>query len=259
MAAKEDNNTIEVLKVLFRLPVIYTLCISDFNNSYAPTLPKTAGTSCVKVLRLPRCGAHENVLTEILSWPKALEELWYEAYQDHWDWRRAGETLPQWESTAFVRALRFQKDSLKHLGITRRLQYHKDVSSNPPINLSNFTALTSLRLFHTCLVGGGFGPAKNIHENLPPQLELLEVYYDDTPYHRFAEVHELGWLTDLALLKPTRLPALKTVAIFSPERLGEIEGDEENHDAWVPPSCVSEAFKQASIALNIDLHYPIAQ
>ncbi|KAL9121631.1 MAG: hypothetical protein Q9187_001809 [Circinaria calcarea] len=257
VAANMDNSSIEVLKVLFCLPVIHTLWISHFNNCYAPTLPKNAGASRVKVLRLLHCGAHENALTEILSWPKALEELCYEVDQGEWSGQFAGETLPQWDSAAFVRALGSQKDSLKHLSMTRRWQYNKGMPYNPPIDFSNFTALTFLRLFHVFLVGVHFGPAKNIHEKLPAQLEQLEVYYDDAPHHRFVEVHELGWLTVMALLKPTHLPALQAVAIFSPERLGEIEGDEENHGAWVPPSCVSQAFEQAGIALSIDLQYPL--
>lgn len=54
-------------------------------------------------------------------------------------------------------------------------------------------------------------------------------------------------------MKPTRLPALQRVAISSSGHLEEVEGDEEGHGSWAPPSYIAQAFDRASIALSVNL------
>lgn len=66
-------------------------------------------------MRLIECGAHEQALAAVLSWPAALEELQYDACQGAWGGHYEDEPVPDWECAAFVRALQPQKATLKDL------------------------------------------------------------------------------------------------------------------------------------------------
>jgi hypothetical protein len=78
------------------------------------------GTSSVECLRLIACGAHEQPLTTLLSWPVALKTLYYGI--DKREWRlnylfQLKRTL--WTRAAFMRALQRQKATLVELTLAR--------------------------------------------------------------------------------------------------------------------------------------------
>jgi hypothetical protein len=101
----------------FWMPNMKTLSISDCNAWEAMQWEDQnhVGISEVKVLHLRNCGAHEAPLAEILSWPRALKELWYDAEQGEWSGRYGDQDPVEFTCAAVGRALAPQAASLEKL------------------------------------------------------------------------------------------------------------------------------------------------
>lgn len=80
------NGSIKDIAPYFWLQKVHTLTTSYFNDVQEPELGNYSHkwTSPVKVLRLIECGAHERPLAAVLSWPQALQELYYDF--ERWEW-----------------------------------------------------------------------------------------------------------------------------------------------------------------------------
>lgn len=176
----------------------------------------------------------------MLSWPAALEELQYDACQGAWGGHYEDEPVPDWECAAFVRALQPQKATLKDLTLTRPPLAHEGLFNGPRIDLSDFTALTTLRIYHVFLCG--VDDPREAWRGLPRHLEVLEVYYDDTELVRFQEEgrHDSfdPFLLGLIRHKDTHLPHLRRVAVNSPEKKYDYEAKQRlprargHHHLW---------------------------
>ncbi|KAL4924590.1 uncharacterized protein BDV17DRAFT_274094 [Aspergillus undulatus] len=201
-----------LVTLFFRCRNMQSLTLFEFNAWEALELDSTennndlssigSGTSPITHLTLTRCGAKESALASLLSWPKALKSLHYDANQGAWgmhygyeydqdqDQNQTAETSDddeegggggvedaEWTCAAFVHALQPQKHSLTELILTREDPAHEGLFVGPRIDLSDFKALTALRIFELFLQG--VEDPSDAWRGLPPNLETLEVFYDD--------------------------------------------------------------------------------
>ncbi|KAJ5648674.1 hypothetical protein N7490_005046 [Penicillium lividum] len=223
------------------------------NNSHV-------GTSPVECLRLVDCGAHEETLATVLSWPAALKVLHYDADQGEWEGHYGDEPAKSWTCAAFVRTLRSQRRTLEELTMTRPWLDHEGLFNGPRIDLSEFTALRTLRLYHVFLCG--WDDPSGAWKGLPPSLEVLEVFYDDIDLTQFLgesddEPYD-PFLLDTIRHKKVNLPHLRTVTIYSFE---EVFVDPEREEAlpaglWTLPSSLAREAEAAGIKLDVWLGYP---
>ncbi|EKV05251.1 hypothetical protein Pdw03_3051 [Penicillium digitatum] len=170
------DDSIDDIHHFFWLPKIKTLAIPKFsewellefeNNSHI-------GTSPVESLKLIDCGAHEEALAAVLSWPAALKTLHYDADQGEWDGHYGDEPANSWTCAAFVRALKSQKTTLTELTMNRPSLDHEGLGNGPRIDLSEFTALHTLRIYHVFFCG--WDEPLNVWKGLPRNLEVVEVF-----------------------------------------------------------------------------------
>jgi hypothetical protein len=115
--------------------------------------------SPVECLRLIACGAQEEPLTTVLSWPAALKTLLYDVEQ--YGWEVDVEFSPKnlyWTCAAFMRTLQWQKATLVELTMTRPWNTYKYIDDGPRLDLSEFTSLKTLRIYHAFLCGDFHGP-----------------------------------------------------------------------------------------------------
>ncbi|KAJ6120828.1 hypothetical protein N7523_005108 [Penicillium sp. IBT 18751x] len=259
-AGPHDDRSIYRLVPFFWYASMHTLTIHQFND-WAPLEfddDSHVGTSPVESLRLIECGAHEEALAAVLSWPAALRYLLYDVEQVEWFGHIGDEPAKEWTAAAFVRTLQSQKSTLEELVMTRPRLDHEGLGNGPRINLSEFTALKTLRIYHVFLCG--WDDPFGVWRDLPPNLEVLEVFYDDTDLTRFQNEYVPErydtFLPDLIRHKRTHLPRLHTVTIYSPERPDAFddEGQDEQEDLpslWeLPPSLASET-EAAGINLKV--------
>lgn len=217
------------------------------------------GTSPVKCLRLIDCGAHEEALAAVLSWPTALKTLHYDAEQGEWEGHYGDEPAKSWTCAAFVRTLQPQKTTLAELTMTRPPLVHEGLGNGPRIDLSEFTSLKTLRIYHVFLCG--WDDPYGVWSGLPRSLEVLEVFYDDTDLTNFLwESDELPpydpFVLDLIQHKRTHLPYLHTVTIRSPKAVYDPETDEElPAGLWTLPSSLAREAESAGVKLNVWLGY----
>jgi hypothetical protein len=215
------------------------------------------GTSPVECLKLIDCGAQEEALARVFSWPAALKRLHYDAEQLEWIGDQGDEPAKEWTAAAFVRTLQTQKSTLEEFIMTRPWLEHEGLFNGPRINLSGFVALKTLRIYHVFLCGWD-GPS-GVWRDLPPNLEVLEVFYDDTDLTEFQNEYDPDgydtFLADLIRHKRSHLPHLHTVTIYSPERLYNFEEDYDGREAltclWEPPSSLASEAEAAGIKLNV--------
>lgn len=240
-----------------------TLTIHQFND-WEPLEFGTdshVGTSPVECLHLIDCGAHEEALAAVLSWPAALKTLHYDANQGEWDGHYGDEPAKEWTTAAFVRTLQSQKRSLEELTITRPGLDHEGLGNGPRIELREFQALRILRLYHVYVCGDTDWPG--VWRDLPPNLEELEVFYDDRDLTRFLGEDDAvpydPFLLDVIRHKTTHLPHLHRVAIYAFEIFDDSESEtesiEDSSGHWkLPPSLASEA-EAAGIKLDVWLKF----
>ncbi|KAL2787784.1 hypothetical protein BJX66DRAFT_340866 [Aspergillus keveii] len=233
----------------FWFPNMQTLSILRFNDwTLKFDDDSYVGTSPVTALNLISCGAHEKALAAVLSWPVALEVLHYDAEQIEWEGPYGDEPGTSWTCAAFVRSLQPQKATLRELTLTRPWLDHEGLFNGPRIDLSDFTALTTLRIYQVFLCG--LDDPLEAWKSLPRSLEELEIFYDDWDLTRFDEDE---FLLGLLAHKKEHLPQLRTVSIVSPESTWDT-GTQDDGPAgpWTPPSPLGRAFESAG--LNVDVH-----
>ncbi|CEJ54392.1 hypothetical protein PMG11_00706 [Penicillium brasilianum] len=219
------------------------------------------GTSPVECLRLVDCGAHEEALATVLSWPAALKVLHYDAEQGEWEGHYGDEPANSWTCAAFVRALRSQRRTLEELTMTRPWLDHEGLGNGPRIDLSEFTALESLRIYHVFLCG--WDEPSGVWKGLPRSLEVLEVFYDDKDLTQFLwesddEPYDT-FLLDLIRNKRAHLPNLRTVTIYSFDQIYDREREEAlPAGLWTLPSSLAREAEVAGIKLDVWLGCPDA-
>lgn len=256
----EDDDSINSLIPFFWYPGMHTLTIHKFNDWSPLEFEHNShvGTSPVQVLRLIDCGAHEEALAEVISWPAALKILHYDAEQGEWYGHYGDEPAKEWTAAAFVRTLQSQKSTLEELVITRPRLDHEGLGNGPRIKLSEFTTLKTLRIHHVFLCG--WDDPLGVWGDLPPNLEVLEVFYDDTDLTRFQVECDTDrydpFLPDLIRHKKSHLPRLHTVTIYSSERPDgyESDGEDERKDLpqlWEVPSSLASESEAAGITLKV--------
>ncbi|KAJ5549850.1 hypothetical protein N7535_002207 [Penicillium sp. DV-2018c] len=201
---------------------IQTLTLYKFNDWKAMGFENNShvGTSPVQCLRLFWCGAHEEALAAVLSWPAALKVLHYEAWEGEWEDHFEDRPCKPWTCAAFVRTLQPQRRTLEELTMTRPWIDHEGMFNGPRIDLSEFTALQTLRISHVFLCG--WDDPSGVWKNLPHNLEVLEVFYDDYDLAEFLSEESDDesydpFLLDLIRNKRAHLPHLRTVTIHSLE------------------------------------------
>ncbi|KAL3462815.1 hypothetical protein BJX64DRAFT_258631 [Aspergillus heterothallicus] len=289
--------------LFFTSPHLQHLTIVGFNawdallnaagaGAGAPELLPT-GTSPLTHLTLPKCGAKEPALASLLAWPRALQSLHYDAVTVAWgshyhEHARSPSEEAPWTSAAFVRSLQLQKASLTELSITRPAPEHEGLTEGPRVDLSGFPALRVLRTLDVFLVGTE--DAVDAWRGLPPHLEVLEVFYDDTGYEGgrlfegypaddgFVEGDEQGhggvdeaeleqwwrWQWLRALLEQraaASFPNLKTVRLYTPE---DEPGHWDDRDGrgkgrlWALPRIIHDLATQAGVEVEvwINVGYP---
>ncbi|QKX55380.1 uncharacterized protein TRUGW13939_02472 [Talaromyces rugulosus] len=243
------NHLIYDIYQFFWFPNIQALSILRFNDWEPMEFEDDShvGTSPVTELNLIGCGAHEEALAAVLSWPTALEVLHYDAEQGEWDGHYGDEPAKSWTCAAFVRAIQPQKATLRELTLTRPWLEHEGLGNGPRIDLSDFTALTMLRIYQVFLCGDE--DPLEAWSSLPRSLERLDVFYDDWDLTRFDED---DFLRGLLAHKKEYLAHLRTVSIHSPEQTWDSDIEEFMPTGqWTPPSPLARAFETAGV--NIDI------
>ncbi|KAI1776087.1 hypothetical protein F4818DRAFT_370275 [Hypoxylon cercidicola] len=175
------------VRCLFSLPNVHTLCIRNFHTRYyRESLPEGlyVRSSPVKVLKLIGCGVSTTFLGQVLSWPRALKEFWYERTQD--DSRDIVRGWPpesleplDFSCTSLVTAMSSQADSLEKFVLARQPHCHREIyryEDDDALKLRNFKKLKSLFVDYEFL--------DKFHmlylwELLPESLEELEVYTEE--------------------------------------------------------------------------------
>lgn len=243
------NDSILDVYQFFWVPNIQALSIHGFNDWEPLEFDDDShvGTSPVTVLNLIDCGAHEEALAAVLSWPAALEVLHYDAEQGEWDGHYGDEPAKSWTCAAFVRTLQPHKATLRELTISRPWLIHEGLGNGPRIDLHDFTALTTLRIYQVFLCGDQ--DPLEAWSSLPRSLERLDIFYDDWDLTRFDEDE---FLRGLLAHKKEHLPHLRTVSISSPESTWDSDTEEPKPAGqWTPPSPLAQAFKTADVDVDI--------
>ncbi|KAI1270725.1 hypothetical protein F5Y18DRAFT_20375 [Xylariaceae sp. FL1019] len=262
--------------LIFSLPSLQTLTIhGDFMRAVGwdpEVIEPLIGASSVQILRLCRSVNSKEMLTQILRFPRALKELWYEIDAPDWDKDLDG----PFTCAALEWALSPQAESLEKLVLTRPVA----VQQPDALDLRRFPKLKTLCHYHMLT------HSADEWNRLPPNIEDLEVFYDDddvsfTYPHDFASGPSwlIALLEEMVSLNGDRqksryLPKLKRIRIFASEGDyfdeslhvdEEIPGFDERrgitapNSPWKPPSTLIKLFLSAgvsfSIFLNEKMHY----
>ncbi|KAI1319890.1 hypothetical protein F5Y16DRAFT_93637 [Xylariaceae sp. FL0255] len=267
---------------LFFLPNIQELSIKGCNawDGWDGDKAARVGTSSVQVLRLLKCGAHETPLTEMLSWPRNLKELWYDVEQGEWDGHYEGDEATGFSCTAVARAMSSLVGSLEKFVFSRPPLDHEGLGYSTLLNLRSFEKLKSLWIYHVFLVAWESEEAK-VWEHFPRSLEELDVFYDDhdcvtlfgddapTPNWLFGLLDRIKEGQDFT-------PSLRRIRLSSDESIREVEdySDDEderfdgkdfhlipgfdeargyigNNYTWRPPRMLVEKFISANVSFTI--------
>ena len=239
------------------------LTIHEFNDWQPLEFPDNShiGTSPVECLRLINCGAFEEALAAVLSWPASLKTLHYDVEQGEWEGHIGDEPARTWTCAAFVRTLQPQKTTLEELTMTRPPLEHEGLGNGPRIDLSEFVSLKILRIFHVFLCG--WDAPDGVGKGLPQSLEVLEIFYDDTVLTQFLSEGDYSedddFMLDLIRHKRTHLPYLHTVNIYSPEIVPDSETEEDvPAGSWrLAPSSLAREAKSAGVKLKVWLGYEV--
>ncbi|KAL2011249.1 hypothetical protein VTN00DRAFT_3967 [Thermoascus crustaceus] len=236
---------------LFWLPNIHTLTLFNFEDEKAPGFEDYSheGTSPVKVLCLIECCAEEAPLAAVLSWPQKLDELHYDVEQYEWSETREAMTLRDWECDTLVRSLQPQKESLQCLTFTRASPEGDRLRSVRTVNLKNFVFLKTLRIYQVFLISHERFPLP--WARLPRNLEVLEIYHDDTDDIFTPDHEEDPYIIEIARHKEQYLPMLRKVTVGSWEDIYGDNGQEIPLGLWTPSTAVSAEFERAQIELTI--------
>ncbi|KAJ5502921.1 hypothetical protein N7463_005795 [Penicillium fimorum] len=211
------------------------------------------GTSPIECLRLISCEADEKALTNIFSWPAVLKKVHYDFDQSGWECNCGKCGVPPWSCAAFVRSLQSQKGSLEELTMTRPPLEHEGLGDGPHIDLSEFTALKTLRIYHVFLCGLGHN---SLWESLPHSLEVLEVYYDDLQIIEYLsgadKESSCHFIPGLIKHKRLHFPHLHTMIIHSSEGVPELETQMEwTLGLWTLPPLLAQKCDEVGVKLNV--------
>ncbi|KAK7956032.1 uncharacterized protein PG986_005254 [Apiospora aurea] len=275
---------------LFWLPSLAVLDLGGCQAWYATEWEEDespASPSPIRTLRLLNCGAHEGALTELLKFPRALEALWYDADQGGWWDEQYSEPLVGFSCEAVRRSMATHAESLGNLVLTRPPLILEGVGYGDAIDLEDFERLRSLSVYQVFLVD--LISNTRVSRCLPPNLEELEVFYDDSGYVDFLDDGEIAqphWLlTLLEELKgpDSKLKNLSRVRIVALEWTpGQDEEEAEDgqdssnasssdsgrasrgpgdiqlrghpNSPWRPPKLLLDLLVQAGICFSIFLH-----
>ncbi|KAK8052152.1 hypothetical protein PG993_003537 [Apiospora rasikravindrae] len=286
-----ENATIVDFYQLFWLPNLAVLDLRGYQAWHAAEWEgdeSPMGLSQVQTLRLLNCGAHEEALTELLKFPRALEALWYDANQGEWDGHYGDEPAAEFTCEAVRRSMATHAESLGKLVFTRPPLVHEGLGHGDAIDLEDFKDLRSLSIYQVFLVG--LISNTRVSRCLPPSLEELEVFYDDSGYVDFLDEGEIAhphWLlTLLEELKgpESKLKNLSRIRIVALEwtpgqGVEDEEGGPDSSNAsssdsgrdsrgpgddvqlrghptspWRPPKLLLDLLVQAGICFSIFLH-----
>ncbi|KAL4909399.1 hypothetical protein BDW74DRAFT_174601 [Aspergillus multicolor] len=230
------------------------------------------GTSPIQGLNLMRCSAKTHVLVAILRWPSALKAIHYDVTDPAWRplyGRLTWNTdlhIPIWPCPGFVQALQPQKATLREITMTRQLP--TEVEEGPRIELSEFNSLSTLRIAHAFLCD--WGNSHDAWKSLPPNLETLEVLYDDevlggieffegwdVPAPTDLDWEGAQWLRNLLDRKMTHFLKLTRITIRNPTGDPDTEPDlrspytPEYMRPWKLPGLISKRCRDAGVELKV--------
>jgi len=203
-----------------------------------------------------RCDAID--LHALLRLPCALNELSFE-------WASGSEGYDHHEvlekMSDLADALHEHMNSLRRLTLTRfqpgelRTQFYQPWPVVERIDLRGMSCVTELRIIRAFLVGSSLTSDWNVHKTLPPRLQVLTVFYDDTRYRDTPFLQELaeddiGWSGTLAANKRA-VPELKVVSILSREWRDEWSKNEQRAERLIRP--LRDAFETVGVRLKVDL------
>lgn len=185
--ADYDLDLLDHVQFFFWLPSIKSICLTGFCAWRPLGLKSKFGTSPVEKLYLRECGAHDQALTEMFSWPRKLKELWFE-----WEcYRGQNDYLT---SRAVASAALVQAENLEKLVITRDGPGESRVRNDSQYTL-NGTKLQRLRelcISKHYLVGEY---DTSCWDEIPPNIESLEIFYDQ--YDTLFPSPRPTWLLEL--------------------------------------------------------------
>ncbi|RDW78729.1 uncharacterized protein DSM5745_05581 [Aspergillus mulundensis] len=230
-----------------------------------------AGNSSIQRLNLMRCSAEIPVLTAILRWPAALKAIHYDVTDQsrrHLPGRSSWNTglrVPTWPCPSFVQALQSQKATLQEITMTR--QFPPEAEEGPQIELCEFGSLSILRITYAFICN--WGNSHDAWKSLPPNLETLEVFYDDEDWEiEFFEGWELPgftdldwegaqWLRNLLDRKKTQFSKLSRITIRNPRSDPDNDLDiwpsetDEYMRPWKLPDLISKRCRDAGVELTV--------
>jgi len=201
------------LTAIFNLPCLQTLTIQGFAGTRGEEIDKVLrdGFSSVNTLQLPRCEASEEEVAYLLQLPHTLKELAYE---------RVGDVPSTFNEVVFIsddgeysgtaklnEALRKHVITLDTLTITREDTFLQEPWF-PRMQLHDFTALTTLRILSSYLIGNDSN--NELEKALPKSLQILEVTYDTGTSYRL-QSHK--WLRKIATKKRRAYPNLRRITM----------------------------------------------
>ncbi|KAE8445144.1 hypothetical protein EG329_013746 [Mollisiaceae sp. DMI_Dod_QoI] len=245
---------------IFFLPNISTIYLKDWSEWELENEPDASlrGASPVTSLYLINCGALEEPLKELFSWPKALKELWFQTEQVEWEGHSEDQDASGFTCSAVSRALAPLSRTLEKLVLTRKDPDHEGLFYSDAIDLSGFGKLKELITFHVLLVG--YAAGEGIRRNLPRSLESLEVWYDDAGFVNFFQEERPNWLFGILEHKKESLLELGRVRVVSlewwdEEEDGEAEARQDQNDGLesCPPE-LKKAFEDARVSYSIYLN-----
>ncbi|KAK8105368.1 RNI-like protein [Apiospora kogelbergensis] len=272
---------------LFWLPSLTVLDLREYGAWKAGQWEgdSPVGPSPVQTLRLLDCGAHEEALAELLKFPQALRELWYEADQGEWDGNLEGEPAVEFTCEAVRRCMAVHAGSLAQLVFTRPPLVHEGLGYSDAIDLEDFDHLRSLSIHQVFLAG--LISNTHVSQCLPPTLEELEVFYDDSGYVNLLEEGDIShphWLltlleelvgqnNKLKQLKRIRIVALEWDTWMEDEENAEDDSDSSDgsstgdlqgsgdvqlqghpSSSWRPPRLLLDLLVESGICFSIFLH-----
>lgn len=200
------------VRALFCLPNIHTISLHRWEQMEDWELQNQdyAHTSSVQALRLMKCALIEGPLAQVLSWPTALKELWYDYDPESYiEW-----PLNLFSCEQLERAIASQVDSLETLIFTAN-EADLSFEEEAPIDLRQFSRLKSLAIPRPLLLLSKHY-SEIPWERLPRSLQVLEVRHGgDENIVRIVCTQTSGptWLIGISENRAAFVPSLEKVRI----------------------------------------------
>jgi hypothetical protein len=149
--------------------------------------------------------------------------------------------------------------------MTRPTIEHEGLNYGPRIKLSGFTALRFLRIFHVFLEGTD--EPETVWMGLPPNLETLEVFYDDRECYPFfgrdddpdndPAWYGGRWLRELLRRRRAHFPKLRSIKVFTIEDAPRPWGEDydfrlqRDMDTWTLPGSLKTLCEEADADVTV--------